>query len=73
MLWFKSWLENKGIEIWDIVMQLYPSVFAPADYTLNSFLMQVHEDAVLLCDFYDIGIPEAVQVGLRDADILVSQ
>lgn len=47
--------------------------FVCAGYILSDFLVQVHQDAVLLCDLNDVGIPEAVQVGLRDADILMPQ
>lgn len=36
-------------------------------------LLQVHQHAVLFCNLDNIGIPETVQIGLCDSDILMAQ
>ena len=39
---------------------------------VDSKFLQVHKHTVLLCDLDNVGIPETVQIGLCDADILMA-
>ena len=57
------------------IQKMFNSYFRLASRSAKviQMLLQVHQNTLLLGDLNDVRIPETVQVGLCDADVLMPQ